>query len=120
MQKFALPHLEIITPEVVKKPLYLSFLATLLIIIISGVYYVFSQPEIPLLYTLARPNQALVSKEWLFLLPSISFVLSVLHVFIIHWLRELEPILLSTFVGAGLLLQVVLLADIVRIVYITL
>ncbi len=119
MPTFVVPRLELITPEVAKRPLFISFGITLAIIISSGAYYIFAQPELPLLYTLARPNQALIGKEWIFLFPSISFLLSVLHVVIVHLMRELEPILLVTFARSGLVLQILLLAEVLRIVYIT-
>ncbi len=120
MKQFAVPQLELITPSVVKRPLFLSFIITLVIILTSGIYYIFAQPVIPLFYTLARPAQSLASKEWLFLFPSISFSMSVLHVLIMHWFRNMEPLLLVLFARTGLLLQVVLLGAVLRIIYITL
>lgn len=110
----------LITPPNVKKPLNLSFIITLIIIVSSGAYYIISQPELPLFYTLALSSQVLAPKEWLFLLPSLSFFFSLLHVLIVHWFNELEPILLVTFVRVGLLLQLLLLVEVCRIIYITL
>ena len=120
MKQFTAPQLELITPDVVKRPLFLSFIITLVIILTAGGYYLFAQPVLPIFYTLARPAQTLAGKEWLFIFPSISFAMSILHVLLVHWLRSLEPILLILFTRTGLLLQIILLAALLRIIFITL
>jgi hypothetical protein len=120
MKQFTAPRLELITPDVVKRPLFASFVISLVVILTAGVYYIFAQPVLPIFYTLARPAQTLASKEWLFVFPSISFAMSVAHVLIVHWLRTLEPILLVLFARTGLVLQIILLAALLRIVFITL
>ena len=76
------------------------------------------QPEIPLFYSLALPEQQLARKEWIFLFPLLSFAISTGHLFITHWCREYSPMLLKLLGWVTLSLQIVLAISMIRILII--
>lgn len=81
--------------------------------LITLVMYFRLQPQVPLFYSLARPAQHLVAKEWLFLLPGISFAISFLHLSIARLAKKTNSLLLKIFAwttaGIGFILGLSLL-----------
>lgn len=88
-----------------------------MMLITLGVYFGL-QPQIPLFYSLPRPIQHLVSKEWLFLLPSISFMISFLHLSIAQLSQKRNLLLLKIFAWTTTGIQIILLLALLRIIII--
>lgn len=103
----------------IKRPLLLCVAFTGLITIVSTLYYFFAQPEVPIFYSLARPEQALSPKEWVFLFPGISLVITLLHSILISLFKELERLILRLFAWMTLLMQGFLFLTLLRIIIIT-
>lgn len=103
----------------IKRPLLLCVAFTGLISIISTLYYFFAQPVIPIFYSLARPDQALATKEWIFLFPGISLVITLLHSILISLFKELEKLVLRLFAWTTLIMQCFLFLSLIRIIIIT-
>ncbi len=99
-------------------PLRFSIIISLLIFGLSLIFYSQLQPEIPLFYSLPDANNQLVSKHWLFLLPSISLAINIIHLILIRLLRKLEELILSLFAWSTVVLEVILLLVTLRIIYI--
>ncbi len=102
-----------------KQPLLLCVACTGLITVASTLYYFFAQPVIPLLYSLARPDQALVAKEWIFLFPVIALSITLIHSILISLFRDLEKLVLRLFAWMTLVMQVFLFLTMMRIIIIT-
>ncbi|MDQ3008226.1 MAG: hypothetical protein M3Q81_01370 [bacterium] len=106
-------------PRFAKTPFLLSFLASVSVALVVLVYYFRIQPEIPLLYSLARPSQHLVAKEWLFLFPILSLLISVSHLIIINTARTYNKLMLSLFCWMTVVIQIMLCLSLARILIIT-
>jgi hypothetical protein len=109
----------LVTPNVVKKPLFACWVLTLLMIFVSGGYFFIAQPELPVFYTMARPAQSLVPSVWLFVFPTISILMSFIHIGIAHWMRSMDNLLLIIFTRTGLALQLVLFIALLRLIWVT-
>lgn len=103
----------------IKRPLLISISVTGLITIATTVYYFFSQPIIPIFYSLARNEQALAQKEWIFLFPLISLVMTLLHSILISVFKELDKLVLRLFAWTTVVMQFFLFVTLLRIIIIT-
>lgn len=104
----------------VRTPLLLNWLVTFVSILgLLTVYFVL-QPEVPLFYSLAQPQDYLVQKEWLFVIPALSFSLNVLHTSLLKVLAHYEQVLTDIFIWTGLAIQVLLASALLRIVWLVL
>jgi len=106
------------TPGFLKPTLLISFLSTFLMSLIVLVSYFRLQPEVPLFYSLARPELHLAAKEWLFILPFISLVISLVHSTIIRLSFNNDLVLLKLFAWSTVGLQLILALSLLRIVLI--
>lgn len=106
-------------PKVAKKTLYASYVVSLIQIVVAIVGFIILQPEIPLFYTLARPEQQLVPKIWVFIFPVFSILINVIHTILIGLDSKKEIVLLSLFARVTTVLQFALLLALLRIIYIT-
>lgn len=100
-------------------PLFTSFFVSAIIFIVTIVYYLQAQPQLPLFYSLARPSQHLVPKVWLFILPSVSLIINTIHTILVQLFKEYNPVILRLFMWVTVILQLVLLLVFLRIVLIT-
>lgn len=107
-------------PLFAKVPLIISFVIVAILIATSTFYFSISQPEIPLFYSLARPEQSLVSNKWIFLLPTIGLTIAGLHMFLLSILNEMSTALLKIFAWLTVVLEILILGILIRIVLITL
>ncbi len=105
-------------PDKSIKPLRFSIIISLIIFGLSLIFYPRLQPEIPLFYSLADANDQLVKKQWLFLLPSLSLAINVIHLILIRGLQKLDDLILALFAWSTVILEVVLLLIVLRIIYI--
>ncbi len=106
------------TPKYLRTALLSMFLISSVQVLIVLINYFNSQPVVPLFYSLARKSQYLVRKEWLFLLPLISYVMTLVHLFILRAMKDYEPLLLKIFAWTTVGFQVILSLALVRIILI--
>ncbi len=99
----------------VRPILIVSTVITGCITLAATLFYFITQPVIPLMYTLARPEQALVPKIWLFVFPLASVTITVLHIFLIAKCKDLEELILKLFAWVTVVIQVLILAVLIRI-----
>jgi hypothetical protein len=112
-----MPRLVILSlPKYLSRPVMLSLLISCTLALISLTSYLNIQPVIPLLYSLARPSQYLVSKEWIFLFPIFSFLITVTHLLIVKMLSNLETVVLKIFIWVTITLQIFLSIAMIRII----
>lgn len=107
-------------PSFARVPLILSFSAVAVLIALSTLYYALSQPTIPLFYSLARPEQSLVSHEWIFLLPGIGLIIAGLHMLLLSIFHDVSISLRKIFAWLTVTIEVLIVALLLRIVLITL
>lgn len=107
-------------PAVVKKRVSYSFYLTTITTLAASGFYFFLQPEIPLFYTLALSEQVLAPKIWLALFPSLSFLITILHMIIIGFLHDLDEQVLRLFAITTITIQSIVLLALIRILSITL
>lgn len=110
--------LQIFHPKL-RPPIYLGLFLTLLIALLCGNYIIFAQPELPIFYTLADPENILQPKMRLILLPALSMIISLITMIVVHLMSSLESSLLRLYAWASLASQIVLLMSAVRIILIT-
>lgn len=106
-------------PQSVKTPLNISWVLFLLLLLISTIYFFLSQPQIPLNYTVARQEDQLVHKSFLFMFPAVSLTINIVHSLLIRVLKQYSNVLIKLFAGTTLGLQVLLAIAFIRIVLIT-
>jgi hypothetical protein len=103
----------------IKQPLLLCVAITGLITIVSTLFYFFSQPVIPLFYSLALPEKSLAVKEFIFIFPSLSLIITLLHSILISVFKDLEKLILRLFAWTTLVMQAFLFFTLLRIIIIT-
>ncbi|NCN03579.1 MAG: hypothetical protein GW942_00725 [Candidatus Pacebacteria bacterium] len=107
-----------VMPPLIKTPFLIVYLFTLISALTTLTFYFKTQPVVPIFYSLAEPTQHLAAKEWLFLFPLISMIISLLHTALIRLLNKSELLLLKLFAWTTVIIQTVLLLALLRIVYI--
>lgn len=105
-------------PKIIKTPFLLIYLSTLISTLLTLIFYFTTQPVIPIFYSLPETSQHLAPKEWLFLFPAFSFLISLLHTILIKPILKSDKLLLLLFAWTTVVVQVVLLLALARIVYI--
>ena len=95
----------------------LSLGVSLGLLLISLVFYLPLQNQIPLFYSLPS-DQQLVDKKFLFILPILSIFINLLHMLIVKFNKEIHEHVLKMFVQLTFLLQILLLAILLRIIII--
>ncbi len=108
----------LVIPRLLKVPFLLSFLISSVLTLLVLVAYFRVQPQVPLFYTLARPSQQLVAKEWLFLFPILSFAISLVHLSIARWLYPQTRVIVQLFSWMTVAIQVTLALSLIRVLVI--
>lgn len=103
----------------IKKPLLISVVATGIITIITTIYYFFAPPVLPVFYSLARSEQSLAQKEWIFLFPVVGLLMSLLHSLLISICKEVDILILRLFAWTTVIMQFFLLLSLIRTIVIT-
>lgn len=101
-----------------KAPFLISILVTFVTSFISVTVLFTIQPVIPLLYSLAQPEQQLVNKQWILIFPIVSFIINFFHLIIANLMKNFRQVLLQIFVWSTVLLQFLLLLAMIRIIII--
>ncbi len=102
-----------------KIPLLISLLLTGLTTATTVLYISVAQPVLPILYTLIQPEQTLVAKWWLLLLPGFSFLFSLTNYLLHLTLLAIDRFILQLSAWFTVFIQIVLLMALFRIIYIT-
>ena len=112
MPRFAIISL----PKNLSRPMMLSLLISCSLTLLALTSYLNIQPIIPLFYSLARSNQFLVNKEWIFLFPIFSFFITVVHLLIMKLMTNLESVVLRIFAWVTITMQIILCLAMIRII----
>jgi len=99
------------------RPMMLSLLISCSLSLLALTSYFNIQPVVPLFYSLARPSQYLINKEWLFFFPVFSFFITFTHLFIIKFLINFEQVVLKIFAWVTIALQIILSLAMIRIIW---
>jgi hypothetical protein len=105
-------------PRYLRTPFQISLLISSLITFVLLVLFFSLQPVVPLFYSLAQPNDYLVSKAWLIVFPVLSFAISFGHLFFIRFLFEHQRIIPKLFAWLTVVVQVLLALSFFRIIVI--
>lgn len=95
----------------------LSIILNVLGFIFAFVFYIGAQKEIPLFYSLPA-DQQLIRKEFIFILPIFATLMNIVHLWIAYFEKEINYNVLKMFVQITLLLQILVLAILLRIIII--
>ena len=108
----------IFVPRYLSLTMMLSLLIGLIMALMTSVLYFQLQPVVPLFYSLPRESQHLVAKEWLFMFPTVSMIITILHGSILTSSRHSETLLLKLFAWTTVSVQTILFLALLRIVFI--
>ena len=97
-------------------PFKISLIITVILIVLSLIFFQKITPEIPLFYSLADSGSQLVPKGWIFLLPVLSLLINVVHLGLTKIFNQINPFVLKLFIWTTLFLQVILFIVNVRII----
>lgn len=103
-------------PKSLSRPVMLSLLISCSLTLLALTSYLNIQPVIPLFYSLARSSQFLATKQWLFLFPIGSFLMTVTHWLILRFMASLEKVILKIFIWTTIALQIILSLAMIRII----
>lgn len=106
-------------PPTSQSAFIVGLIVTLASALITGALIQVTQPELPLLYTLAQPVATLVKKDWLFIIPALCLLLELVNLTFIAWFKSLPNLLLGVFSWTLVTSQLLLLLALLRIVWIT-
>ena len=112
------PRLLLLLPRYLRRTFLLSLLIGLSMALATSALYFRIQPEVPLFYSLPRENQHLVAKEWLFLFPSLSLAITLIHISILTTAQHVEALLLKLFAWTTVGIQLILGTSLIRILLI--
>ena len=101
-----------------KKPFLLSLLISFILSLGVLVLFFSMQPQVPLFYSLAQPEDFLADKIWLVLFPAFSIFMTVVHFFVIRFLDHHERIVPILFAWATVVVQVIFAIAFIRIIFI--
>jgi len=108
----------IFKPEL-RAAIALGLFVTLLIALITTVYFFLAQPELPIFYSLPESSGILQAKIFLFILPAISLLISLITMVMIFVLGKIDSSLLKLYTWASVSSQIILFMSTIRIIYIT-
>lgn len=112
--------LQVYIPKQVRRGLLISWLVSFSSILgLLSVFFIL-QPEVPLFYSLAQPQEYLSSKAWLFIFPGLSVAINSLHTFLLGFIKEYEMVLIELFVWTTVAVQVLLAIGLIRIIWLVL
>ena len=100
-------------------PLLISLTLTVISTAMTIIYLSFAQPVLPILYTLTQPEQTLVIKWWLLLIPAFSLLFSLIAHVLHLTLLSLDRFVLQLFAWFTVFTQTTLLFAPIRIISIT-
>ena len=102
-----------------KLPFLLSLLLASISTFTTHISYPSLQPELPLLYSLALPEQQLIAKEFIFLLPSVAFGVFFFHLVSCQILYSIDRTFMKLMSWLTVIFEALLLFSLIRIISIT-
>lgn len=106
-------------PKSARNYVTISLLISCLTSVASFVYLPVSQPVLPLFYSLSESSQQLAPKLWLLIFPALVWLLNIIHLILLAVIKEYDEVLLKLFGLFTVLVQLLLLIDLLRIIYLT-
>jgi len=95
----------------------LSLTINFISLFLAGFFYPRLQKEIPLFYSLPS-DQQLTKKEYIFILPLIAAIINLFHLLIAYLEKDINQNILKMFIQITLLMQILVLAILLRIIII--
>lgn len=105
-------------PNFIRQPFRISLFFSFLIILIALIMYGSLQPEIPLFYSLPDSSQQLANKIYIFLVPIISFLITIGHFALLLLSKSMEKRLKKMFAWITVILQIIFFMIFLRIILI--
>lgn len=112
------PRISLKLPKEVSLPFITIQLLVALSVLGATIGYFVIQPEIPLLYSLARPEQQILPKEYIFLIPGVALAFGLIDSMIILSLKKYDVLLLKLFSWITVVFIALLNFALFRILYI--
>lgn len=106
--------------NVLKQPLKYSLLLTGVITFLSVSAVFFLQPQIPIFYSLPLASQQLASRFWILLFPGLSLTVTILHIMLVGIFNKTDEAVLRAFCWLTVVLQVFVLAVLLRLLVLVL
>ena len=97
-----------------RQPLQYALLLTGIITLLSVLALFFIPPEIPLFYSLPLVTQQLADQYWILLFPGLSLGITLLHIVLVGLFTAVDEAVLKLFCWLTVVLQVLLVAVLVR------
>ncbi len=110
------PHHSFRVPRSVRFHFISSLVMSCFLTFITIVAYFHVQPKVPLFYSLAEPSDYLVDKIWLFLVPAISFGITILHLLLLPILHSYHKVMNQLVGLITMILQGLCIVAILRII----
>lgn len=104
-------------PKSLRKMGLSSIVLNIISLLVVLIFYIGLQKEIPLFYSLSN-DQQLADKKFIFVLPMIATLINAVHFLIAYIEKEIDYNILRMFIQITLLLQILLLAILLRIIII--
>lgn len=101
-------------PKYLRPGWFISIIVVSVVFLISLVLFPQLPPVIPLFYSLAAPSQHVVSKNWIWLFPSLLLCITLLHLIIVRAAKDYQPLLLLLFTWTTVGVQIFLAITIIR------
>jgi len=96
-------------PSYILPIIKLILIINLVIFVITLMVYPFIQPKIPLFFSLVNPQNHLAEKLWLFLLPTISLAINIIHIQSLKLIDSAHEFIIRFFIYIALVMQIILL-----------
>lgn len=106
--------------KLVQKPIKISLLLTGIITLFSVSAIFFLQPEVPIFYSLPLSSQQIVNRFWVLLFPGFSLTITLLHITLLGIFSKVDEEVLRLFCWLTVILQILLLAILVRLLVLVL
>lgn len=103
-----------------KTPFLISLLFTVALSLVLLILYFSLQPEVPLFYSLAQPQDYLVPKQWLILFPLFSSGITLGHFALLRSIQNYGKVIQTLFAWTSVSLHIMLIVAFARIIYIIL
>lgn len=105
-------------PRIVRTPFLIASLISASLTLTALTLFFRLPPQIPLFYSMARPEQYLANREWIFVFPCFSFLVTIGHMVLARIVWKLDEFLLQMFAWITVLVQVLLALAMIRIIMI--
>lgn len=100
------------------KLLYISLVLSVILALIATIFYFIAPPQIPLFYSLSQPEQQLVQKEGIFILPTVALVSLLTTLALLSYAKNLDSVISTLILWSQIIMQSLLLVVTIRILVI--